>query len=184
PAFARLAAGEAQLGMALGVEEIGRLKVGLEVLVLDLDRADLRRAGELAVGDGRLEGLQLAAEGRDAQVLDGEADARVDGIGLPGAGREVRLLLVDNGAHEILASTKVDDANNGSRQRLRAQVVTKLERGLTPFQLCYSAIALPDSRSNACRSCVFTVSVAGSPSRAAVPRATLAMKGLPWWWVC
>jgi hypothetical protein len=36
----------------------------------------------------------------------------VDGIGLPGAGRNCNLLLFDRGAHKILASAKVDDSNN------------------------------------------------------------------------
>ena len=41
---------ERQLRVALGVEEVGRLEVRLEVRVLDLDRRDLRGALQDAVG--------------------------------------------------------------------------------------------------------------------------------------
>src|SRR5262249_26858748 len=98
-AVAGCAAGERDLRVPLGIEEVGRLEVGLQVLVLDLDARDLRLAGELAVLEGRLAVRQLAGEGGDAEVLDGEADARVDGIGLPRAGRNCSLLLFDGGAH-------------------------------------------------------------------------------------
>src|SRR5947208_11212120 len=69
-------AGERDLRMTLGVEEVRRLEMRLQVLVLDLDAGDLRFAGELAVSKGRLEVRQLARERGDAEVLDLEADAR------------------------------------------------------------------------------------------------------------
>src|SRR5262249_35033009 len=121
-AAADLAAGERDLGMTLGVEEVGRLEVGLQVLVLDLDALDARLADELAVLEGRLEVRQLTGEGGDAEVLDSEADARVDGIGLPRAGRDCSLLLVDGGAHGILASAKVDDSNTIANDLAHASI--------------------------------------------------------------
>ena len=78
-------------GIALGVEELGRAEVGPEVLVLDLDRADLdgareARAAVIVDGQRRVEVLEAAAEGRDDHVLDGEAGARVHGVEPVGAG--------------------------------------------------------------------------------------------------
>ena len=75
---------EAHLGMALGVEELGGEQVRLEVLVLDADGGDACDAGQPAVGEGRLEVAHGAAEGRDG-VRHLEGDARVHGVGLPGA---------------------------------------------------------------------------------------------------
>jgi hypothetical protein len=69
----------AELRMALGVEELRRLQVCGEVLVLDDDRADVDNADELAVDERRVELLEAPAEGRDDHVLDGERGARVDG---------------------------------------------------------------------------------------------------------
>ena len=56
PRAADLGRGERDLGRALGVEEVGRLEMRLEVLVLDLDAADRRLAGEgggAVLGDRR-----------------------------------------------------------------------------------------------------------------------------------
>ena len=60
--------------MALGVEEVGRLQVGGQVLVLDDDRADVDGADELVPSVSVASNvLEAAAEGRDDHVLDGEA---------------------------------------------------------------------------------------------------------------
>ena len=72
-------AGEPDDRVALGVEELGGEQVRLEVLLLDLDALDARRAGELAVGERP--GVEVgdpAAERRD-RVKDLEGDAGVDG---------------------------------------------------------------------------------------------------------
>ena len=46
---------EGQLGMALGVEELRALQMGLEVRVLDLDRCDLGGSPQRAIGDAGVE---------------------------------------------------------------------------------------------------------------------------------
>src|SRR3954471_21167729 len=76
---------EGQLRMALGVEEVGRLQMGLEVRVLDLDARDLRGALQGAVDHGRVEVRERAGE-RARHVVDGKADVRVDLVDGPGAG--------------------------------------------------------------------------------------------------
>ena len=65
--------------------------MGCEVLVLDLeavhrDGSYEPRLAVLADGQRRVVLLEAAAEGRDDHVLDREADGRVDGVVLPGAG--------------------------------------------------------------------------------------------------
>src|SRR5262249_43386138 len=147
-ALADVAAGERDLGMALGIEEVGRLEVSLQVLVLHLDALDARLADELAVLQRGLEVRQLTREGGDAEVLDREADARVDRIGLPGAGRNCSLLLDDGGAHKILASAKVDDSNTFANELARASIPERAGRkGLTPSLTC--ALALLRDRQRA-----------------------------------
>src|SRR5207253_10951530 len=80
---------EGELRMALGVEEVGRLQMGVQVLVLDVDARDPGRAGQawtVAVRhQGGLDVPEVSAEGPD-QVADLEADRRMDRIESPGAG--------------------------------------------------------------------------------------------------
>src|SRR4051794_3287773 len=75
---------EAELGAALGVEEVGTLEVSLEVLVLDLDRGDLRGARQDTIADLRVEVVERAGKGA-GHVVDGKADVRVDLVDGPGA---------------------------------------------------------------------------------------------------
>ena len=93
---------EAQLRVALGVEEVGGEQVALQLLLVDLDAGDVDRALELrrlAAAEPRLVGAEAAAEGRDAVVGDGEADRGVDRVDHVGACRD---LLVDRlGAHRL-----------------------------------------------------------------------------------
>src|SRR3954468_3882476 len=78
---------ERHLGMVGGVEELLAEDVRAELLRrADRDRLDLRRALEAAVGERRADLAQRAAEERNTLVADGEAEARVDGIGGVGAG--------------------------------------------------------------------------------------------------
>jgi hypothetical protein len=77
--------------VALGVEELGRLQVGSEVLVLDRDRLDRDRADELrgavlAHDQLGVHAGEAAAE-RGEHVLDGEAGGRVDAVVRVGGGR-------------------------------------------------------------------------------------------------
>ena len=59
--------------MALGVEELGRQQVGVQVLVLDLEARDPRGAGELAVDERGVEVGDGAAERRDAMYWTSNA---------------------------------------------------------------------------------------------------------------
>src|SRR5947209_10799414 len=83
---------EADLRVALDVEEIGRAEMALEVRVLDHDRAGVHGADELGGpridGQGGVELLEPAAERGYAHVLDGEAGRRVSGIEVPGPDRK------------------------------------------------------------------------------------------------
>src|SRR5207248_3318355 len=76
--------------MPLGVEEVGRLQMGGEVLVPDVDAGDLRRALERrALGvDGQLRSdlVELALE-RPCEVGNLEVDPRMNGVEAPGTGR-------------------------------------------------------------------------------------------------
>src|SRR3954453_12995072 len=84
--------GEGHVRVALGVEEVRRLQMGGQVLVLDRDRvrghAALEAQGAVLVGgEGGVEVLKTAPEGRDDHVLDGEAHVGVDLVHGPrGAG--------------------------------------------------------------------------------------------------
>ena len=78
---------EAKLGVALDVEELGRLEVRREVLVLDVDARDLGRPGQPRVGEGGVDLAELAAE-RAAHVGDLEADRGMNRVEVPGAGRQ------------------------------------------------------------------------------------------------
>ncbi len=83
--------GEAELGEALGVEELGAAQMRGEVLVLDDDRIGLDRALQprlaiLADGERAVVVVELRAEGGDDHVLDGEADVRVHLVDRPVAG--------------------------------------------------------------------------------------------------
>ena len=88
--------GEADLREPLGVEEVGRLEVAGEVLVLDVHARDLGRALEadrvLADDEGGVDLAEAALE-RPAEVLDLEADSGVHRVELPGAGRSDRQCL-------------------------------------------------------------------------------------------
>ena len=86
---------------ALGVEEVRREQVALEVLVLDGDAGDVGRAVQPAVLERRLEIGQAALEERHAAVPDGVGDAGVRPVERPGAGRDGLLGLGDR-AHRVL----------------------------------------------------------------------------------
>src|SRR5262249_7613932 len=80
-----LAGLEAELGVLPGVEELGREEVALQLLVGDPDAADVDRALQawaLATGQTCRVGLEVAAKGGDARVLDREGDGGVDGVDL------------------------------------------------------------------------------------------------------
>src|SRR3954454_7892715 len=86
----------AELGVVLGVEEVRRLEVCRQVLVLHddrvgVDRPDQLRLPVLADLERGVEVLEAAAECRDDHVLHGEARARMDLVELPGAGRNLLL---------------------------------------------------------------------------------------------
>jgi hypothetical protein len=83
---------ESQLGGLLSVEELGREQVCREVLVHDLEAVGTRRARQLrrsilSEREGRIEGGERGLEGA-GHVGEREADARVHGVELPGAGPE------------------------------------------------------------------------------------------------
>src|SRR5439155_4710860 len=87
---ADLLGGEAELRVPLGVEEVGRLQVGGEVLVPDIDARDPGAAlerGALAL-DRELGSdlVELALE-PPGQVGNLEVDPRVNGVEAPGSGR-------------------------------------------------------------------------------------------------
>src|SRR5437660_1770027 len=54
------------------------------------DRLDAGLGGILGGGDGPAEGAEAAADLADHHVPGGEADLAVDGVDLPGAGRDRR----------------------------------------------------------------------------------------------
>ena len=80
---------EGDLREALGVEEVRRLEVAVELLVLDVDARDLGRALEDAVLQGGRVLAEAAAERVRAGVGDFERDVGVDRVGDP-ACRPVR----------------------------------------------------------------------------------------------
>jgi hypothetical protein len=93
---------EADLRVLLAVEELRRLEVRREVLVLDDDAVDRNgpdQAGAAVLVDGEL-GAQRgeAAAERREHVLDGETGRGVDGIGRVGTGRDGR----GDGGHVVL----------------------------------------------------------------------------------
>ena len=79
--------------MPLGVEELGREQVGLEVLLLDLDARDAGDTPEDAVLEGGLEIRHLAGERRDG-VRHLERHAGMDGVRIPRTGRDALLGLL------------------------------------------------------------------------------------------
>src|SRR6266487_4361187 len=82
--------GEAELRVLLGVEEIGRLEMSGEVLLVDIDARDVRRAferGALAVDGQFCRDLVEVALERPGEVGNLEVDPRVNGIQVPGTGR-------------------------------------------------------------------------------------------------
>src|SRR4051812_28965677 len=76
---------EAELRVALGIEEVRRLQMALEVRVLDLHAGDLRGALQDTVGRRSVEVGERAGE-RPGHVVDRKADVRVDLVDGPGAG--------------------------------------------------------------------------------------------------
>src|SRR5581483_1960192 len=96
---------EADLGMPLGVEELGREKVCVQVLVLDLQGRDARGARQAAVLEGGVEIGDGAAERADAHVLHLERDRGVDAICTVRPGRKRGALLGD--AHCRLTSRRL-----------------------------------------------------------------------------
>jgi hypothetical protein len=89
-------------GVALGVEEVRRAEVRLQVLVLDDDRARVDGAEQLtgavlADCERRVEVLEASAERRDDHVLDGEARRGMGRVELPRAARKLRLGLCCGG---------------------------------------------------------------------------------------
>jgi hypothetical protein len=86
-ASVELVGAERDLGIPLGVEEVRRLEMAGELLVLHVDARDARRAGEGRALEGGVEVAEAAAEDADTGVLDLERDVRVDGVCDPrGAG--------------------------------------------------------------------------------------------------
>src|SRR4029079_18058948 len=78
---------EADLGEALGVEEVWRLEVAVQLLVLGVHAGDLGRGGADAVLQAGRIVVEAAAERVRARVGDLERDVRVHRIGAPVAGR-------------------------------------------------------------------------------------------------
>src|SRR5439155_23983143 len=93
-------AGEGEIRVALGVEEVGRaqVRVALGLARVDAGGGDLHldaRIGgvRLVDDDGPFHVGEAAFDRRDHQVLDGELDVRVHGVDLPrGRGRGGRRL--------------------------------------------------------------------------------------------
>ena len=82
------------VGEALGVEEVGRLQVRGEVLVLHVHACDLRAALDTGAGvsgvELNLHVAELTAECA-GEVVDLEADSRMDWIEVPGTRRKLGL---------------------------------------------------------------------------------------------
>ena len=85
---------EPERGEALGVEEVGRLQVRGEVLVLHVHACDLRAALDTGAGvsgvELNLHVAELTAECA-GEVVDLEADSRMDWIEVPSARRNLGL---------------------------------------------------------------------------------------------
>jgi len=97
---AELGGPERDLGMTLRVEEVRRLEVAVELLVLHVDARDLGRALEgrrLAAREGGLEIGEAATKRLDARVRDLERDVGVDRISVPGSGGSELLRAFDCG---------------------------------------------------------------------------------------
>src|SRR5262245_26137831 len=80
---------ERYVGVLLGVEEVGRAKVGVALVVASAEAGDVdlqraARLGQVAVGAFELAfpAVELAVDGGDGQVFRREADAGVGGIEL------------------------------------------------------------------------------------------------------
>src|SRR5204862_4182444 len=67
---------ERDLGEALRVEEVGRLEMAVQLLVLDVDRRDLRAAVERVARQRGAEVAEAAAERVHTRVPDLERDVR------------------------------------------------------------------------------------------------------------
>src|SRR3954453_13376528 len=79
--------GEAEAREPLCVEELGALKMRLQVRVLDLNAGHLGRPADDTVRQAGVEVRKRALEGA-RHVRDREADRRVDLVDAPGSGRE------------------------------------------------------------------------------------------------
>src|SRR3954454_12494181 len=146
---------ERDLGVALGVEEVRRLQVAGQVLVLDDDRVGVDRAVEvgravLAHREARVEVLEAAAEGRDDHVLDRESGGGVDAVVLVGAGGKADAGASRDGAHlqcspgDCVSRTAVRFLLDSTvaRQTDRGPVAI-LNRVETPLEQLPAAVELP-----------------------------------------
>src|ERR1019366_1768475 len=94
---------ECDLGVALGVEEVRRLEMRLEVGVLDLHARDLRGAAQHAVTHLGVEVRERARKGA-RQVVDGKGDVGVNLVCGPGScGYYLRL----SGAHLLSPKARI-----------------------------------------------------------------------------
>jgi len=64
---------ESKQQVALGVEELGRLEMGCKIRVSDLNRRDLCRSPQHAVGDDHVEVAEATGE-RAGHVADGKTN--------------------------------------------------------------------------------------------------------------
>src|SRR3954468_2878616 len=86
--------GELQLRVLLGVEEIRRHQVALELRLVDVDRLHVDGADQLGLvpaGQGCLVAIELAAVGGDVVVGDGKGDRGMNRVDGPGAGRDLQV---------------------------------------------------------------------------------------------
>src|SRR4029078_4104224 len=99
-AFARDRSGlEVELGVRRRLEEVGRLEVLGQLVVVDVDARRLRRAPEARLVEARLEGGERAPERRDAPVDDSAGGPGMGRVERPGATRNH--YCVDGAAHVL-----------------------------------------------------------------------------------
>src|SRR4051812_19490327 len=102
---------EADLRVALGVEEVRALEVAGELVDGDVDARNLDRAGEDPVLERGVDLLEGTTERRDAGVLDREGGLAVDRVEGPGAGRND--LLIGGDAHVQSSTSPGTNARDG-----------------------------------------------------------------------